>query len=156
MPIRKETATTPEKLNFKAIWWVNISSVLLHFKLYPAFKTLIPGTATKHINVLGGFLFHMHTLKRRLNYKSYFSIICILHKKIDSSKELRNSLLKSELCERKCRRWKSCLEYIPNYRYMSCPTLQTLKGMTLAGLQQENFLCSQGTLITTRVCTARL
>lgn len=63
MSIRTGTVS-PKQLNFKAIWWVNISSVLPEFNFYPALKSISHG-ALHNTTVLAAFLSHT----QRLHYQ---------------------------------------------------------------------------------------
>lgn len=68
MSIRKGTATR-KKLNFKAIWWANISSLLFKFKFYPALKSI--SLANHYKAWLSSEPFY--TSPKRLNSEIYFS-----------------------------------------------------------------------------------
>lgn len=68
MSIRKSTAAK-KKPNFKAIWWVNISSLLFKFNFYPALKSISLANHYKARLSEDPFC----TSPKRLNSKIYFS-----------------------------------------------------------------------------------
>lgn len=92
MSIRTGTVS-PKQLNFKAIWWVNISSVLPEFNFYPALKSISHG-ALHNTTVLAAFLSHTQRLHCQVDGFFFFFIICILSAFKNSKNPLKCSILK--------------------------------------------------------------